>query len=685
MNMGRKTYSWVTAPEQLDWARIEAASSIPVLLPAGATRRRRWSAVLAWYGLSQVPAARVQEPGRRPRGNHWIVGVDSDATIAAAAPARFLKRRLASLDSIRECAVWIRGERPRTLIVAGRSDAFTANALADLESAAEETGVSWGVMTGVDLPALSFVAAKMIAAHGLRGCGRTGAIDALSSYVREDGRERLLDRAAADRVLKGSATALTILAHGEGSHVDLGSLVLCGLAGDRELSGDRVVPGCTRGRCCKRSNGRSTVHTTGLRTGLLVLLSCNGFCVAEQLYPSNVSIALASAEGYPAAFLSTTRRLAFHPPLLRLLHQLIDAGRPLGEIAALLNELRPRRGPRVSFVLLGDPLWRATSRREEAPAPRVLPVDADATYALAAPVPEGAALLRGGSRAVVLSSSPKARLQVVGDASTRTIALLSALAERSRAAGAIEHAIGSFYGRDAARIGGLRSGVLRLASARRRVDVAVFDGLREAELRRQDGIWDALPEDLAASARRACEGWDAAFADLVEEHLGDTAVFDLVHHFHRCAQRRSSAPCARCGSRTERSSYVTGALGLPPRVGVECPVCGPLREHAKRGPSLVVAPIPPTAPGESRRLEVAVRSAPGAEDVVGTLIFELADKARGTTLYKRRHDRVLSPSSLELVVPVPQDAGFDLHTMRLTWIGLLDVAFCRARLAAVPS
>ncbi|MFF2619045.1 hypothetical protein [Kitasatospora sp. NPDC058046] len=169
-----------------------------------------------------------------------------------------------------------------------------------------------------------------------------------------------------------SWTLLSVFGHGDGMHINMDGVVLCGVAGEHEtLDGRPVEGGCSASadRCKKQGALADVRRARDLRCRVLLLLSCNSLALGAQLYPSDNSIAVAAwTAGAAQAVIGTTRQTGFAPGEAEHAGRMVLSGAPLGDVVRELNRERLAAGREGFYVLLGDPMWRApaASRRRAA-------------------------------------------------------------------------------------------------------------------------------------------------------------------------------------------------------------------------------------------------------------------------------------------------------------------------------
>ena len=215
-----------------------------------------------------------------------------DENVAGLPPVlsgRITKRIMTSSDV--HCQLALR--RVRSAIILGERRRLTAQFIIDVERHMSEAGAVWGLWC------------QPPACPTLESLGKGADVEHPdlvidvpqgATWSRDRGWGALGDVREA---LNQSTGVCALIAHGDGSHLDLGEAILCGLTGDAEIVGDGPIEGgCTRS-FCKKQTGHSgyLLHTDDINTELLVILSCNSMSLASELYPSSLSLALSHASG----------------------------------------------------------------------------------------------------------------------------------------------------------------------------------------------------------------------------------------------------------------------------------------------------------------------------------------------------------------------------------------------------
>lgn len=250
-----------------------------------------------------------------------------------------------------------------------------------------------------------------------------------------------LDLAAANQMLLvGSPLAWAYIScHGEGGHLRLQDLVVCGLVGDVEVTpaGAPIPGGCRRGDC-RRCTGGPLLPAGALHVGHLVVSTCNGISLAAEGFPSTSSVALAALQGRVRLVTSACAPVHIDAVASSVLGQ-FGTGLHWWQREAVLNAVSTRLLGLGSFVTLGLPPDMATGPA----APGGLPVDVAESIDLGCRlyISSRRALRREGLRRVRAR-----RANCAGKRNGAARAPLAWLVPGEAGAGALESALSSLLG-----------------------------------------------------------------------------------------------------------------------------------------------------------------------------------------------------------------------------------------------
>jgi hypothetical protein len=683
---GAPAWAWADAPGTA--ADDGAAPSIRILRPDDPLRGRRWADVLRWYaasdgGLPAPPAAGADD---------WVLALGPAAAPAAGDLARRLGRRTGCVPGAAEFAAWHARTSPRSVLLVADRARLGFTTLEAVQARTEPAGTLLGVLTGVDAAALSFAAAKLLLARPDRGRPRATALDAEHGRVWVDGREEPLTADAVHAVAASEHRSLALMAHGEGIHLFLDAAVLCGRVGREErFRGAPVPDGCREGRCKRaETRGLPAVHAAELRAERIAFLSCNSFSVAGEMYPSDSSLVLAACDGYPMSVVANPWATEFSRGEMLLATEVLDSGIPIGEAIGYLNRVAAAGDRWGTFLLFGDPLalpaGAAGGTADAWGGGRLVRAAAPGGEAGVYDVHAGGAPVREVfiGRESVIARGPGLDVDDRTAETREADAWLRRLAGRLRGAADLEY------------------GVMRSGQADNAAEQAILARLRQTRLRVEHAAsacgarmraaraarrWDPGLPRLVEQLAEHVSTWDALFAHLAAEHLvgggvvGDRILGALTDSLDVEAERRGG-PCERCGAAVmERTlAPLDGARRHTLR---ECPLCGPLAFHPADGPSIALGVPGPVCRGRDAILPLACAGF-GADGEDGWMLLEARDKTRSEASARRQESAVLADGVTPVPVPIKADAGFDQHSIRVVFVGGMEVLYARRVFVLTP-
>lgn len=549
--------------------------------------------VAAWWGFEPAgePSA-VRLDGTR----RTVIGVTGGPFVAAAqayADVTGATLRLVSdpVELTDPAALPVEG----SCVVVTESARLTFDLVEDIaQCVADQPGTRIGYLAAPDEETLDLVVRKSLATLDQQRAPRGGR-GYVDEFRFENGR---ISGTAAERrlgsldVLRGDYRTLLVGGHGDGLHIRLGDATICGLVGDAERSGGRLVRGgCRRtGSACKKSRASAVpvVLASDLRAELLALLSCKSFVTSEQIYPSNLSLLLAAGAGFAGSVVGVTRQLVFDRPSVLVLDALLQSGRRVGDVVSMLNEQQLRRGATACFALLGDPDARFAVPGGAAPA---LAYAGTAVWSLGAPDAVRASrpdiyLLHERRRTHVfakgLDEPPRDASAEIDTARTAMTDIRRRLADGA----ALERVATSYATRYNLLV---EAGALlgQVAAEREKVEAETWTALSAiVDTAYRKTLHPSLDIDHVRTAVRA---WSDAMAELVASWFVHEEVGNhyLADHFATSMTAFrvlgpayvAAQPCPGCGARLVAHDYDGSIMGLSPRTALTCAACGPVSTH----------------------------------------------------------------------------------------------------------
>lgn len=593
-------------------------------------------ATLAGVGPQVVPLVRPSDGAvleARTQILSTFAGAEPHVLDARGVPGRHL---IWVLDpDLQELATWYAARTGRDILMAPSAEDFpdvvsdsmavvalagtlTQTVLERLQSALYQA--AWGVITGRDLAAVSFVMAKSLLYHPhSRG----------SAHYLNPRPPACSASTPQEHDLFGTHDRLVIEAHGESGHVSLGTTVLCALPDAAESYAGRPVEGGCTLTSCKRARGHSATRLVSVTTRLLAVLTCNSFVAKPTLCPTNISIVTAASEGHIVQLLGTDRPVAV--PQGRGL-DIAEHDHSLSWWARRLNEHHHTLSGERPYFLAGDPLISIISESlgaEQSTA--AADISTDATAAVAPPVLEHRV-----SRAwdmVQLSRS----IDDLDDSSHAPLgrgqAVLREVAERYPAF--------------------LRRGA-------RALQTAGLNGTTEQVLTRVSEVADRY--ELA---------WQHAIADVMNAALLQRYLETYVSDGFQLASCNLVGHCSSCSGVIRAETW--SSPGVSDRYVQRCAVCG-VREIHSAKKALLTARVSGTL---VRGGNIRVHLSEVPQGV--SLVTHFRDNGDGR--WCKINASTATGEDVELHVPVPLDATPEVHTVRVAALQHASFSIWRWRLS----
>lgn len=190
-------------------------------------------------------------------------------------------------------------------------------------------------------------------------------VDAIARQVWLNGRELEWSAQVLVSVLtKIGPARMAIIAHGDGSHLDLGPVVVCGLYSEKEgmfvRAADHLrglLRGCVLGKYCKRSRDTSTlIYANAIRARTAVLIVCKAGAIIDPAYPTNSNIAMSLLDGHLNVVIAPTGLTSVSPAVVAAVTELLAIDAPANEVRSVLDDISARGVSK--FRVLGLPVRR---------------------------------------------------------------------------------------------------------------------------------------------------------------------------------------------------------------------------------------------------------------------------------------------------------------------------------------
>jgi Zn ribbon nucleic-acid-binding protein len=712
-------YVWVDDVIAYDAAAglVNDQGLIPVIKPADSARRRRWAKVLRWYGLmcgghytplmgspvtsfevaTAMPSILLLDPELAPfaRLLSLVTGRTWDHIVA----------RLARID--RYC------RSDGSLLLIGQPRQFQTPQLRTFNQHLQEP---WGLLTAADAPTFSFAIAKSMAASNRRRrdvvtidvpAGDIGQIRGACDQLIH---ERVTPRSLRPVLTAGEWAALAVRAHGEAAHLNLESVVLCGLPGNREtVKGIEVAGGCGTSadgaRRCKRARGRNGVVMgfQEIRSQHVALFSCTSFSIVDSFFGSDLSGVLALADGYACSALGTDRVLGIDASVPPMFLRLLRSGYSLGVAVALLNDVSRRSSDGSPYVLFGDP---AATAVECTPHDRkgvsveemlVCPLrdwsavvtdidDRRLSHSPAIGKKFAIFALRGARRYAASDDDLPPRLVDRSSDWNAARRLLRDYGKRLARADWIERATRRLFRKEIQVSPAFVTQLDQLRLIREAAAQSLVSALASCESVRQRGAWDKRLGEWTKVMSLHIGGWDKCWSRMMREHLFDGDCEFLLHDGFVRKRQAAGPHCPACGSATTTSTWIDPLGVQRSQQRVDCLSCGVREVWQPTGIRVSVPPLSPLRARTRRTVTINLRNSSrpfGPQTLNYWLIAELVDKGTDRSVFRQSWAAATPSTSLDIEIPI--DLSPELHTLRIVAVQGLLTAYLRHRWRSVPA
>ncbi|MEX0447546.1 hypothetical protein [Xenorhabdus sp. SGI246] len=612
---------------------VASGLGIPIIRPENTVQEIRWRQVIEEMYAEELRTSDNKDVA--------ILNIGENTYPMAFLYAKVMGYRVISVNDMNNITLLLSEIREKNVLLITIAYNLKVDFVANTLEIASELGKNIGFLCGRTFSGLSYLIAKSLLNPALLEHNEF-LIDAPKhKYTSDESQpEKLAELLAQPAMLK------TIRSHGEGSHAKLPSLTVCGLLEETEFP---LMPeyGCSRlTRRCKRAHGKTQVfYGLDIRAYAVNYICCNGFNMAEELYPSPVSMILALTEGWPAAVLAPIRPLIAPDYLLVLLRNMAKEEMPLGQIVAALNDACAVLGQPFTFALIGDPTLQLSLKDESSFLPERLHDNTES---------ESTHQIMIGIKTVLEEGIHGHRLLRSIDAwlGETVVDKLSSLREK-------------------------------LVNIER---LALFS-LKKHEISylQEDKkvLWrnNALIQLLIVQ-------WEKILVSLLHEGRENFDAFDLLHYDQLMNTLKTVEPCRRCGTLMEVSSFghAGGITGCSETY--MCRVCGPLAAYRCGG--LRLEDLTETwiaRQGERVTVKIRLHIPHSIHPISQRVHLELRgyDKSTGQCfaseikIAELKHNNVI-----KFEFKLDENQGCDLHSIRIIAVSGFDIAFLRIRLACLP-
>ena len=556
--------------------------------------------------------------------------------------------------------------------------------------------VPWGIVTAGDLAALSFVFAKLVLGRSVRKFP-SGLIDMFSSslaLVESETPTQSIPRDTATLeywINEKNWTSLALVGHGEGSHLNLGTHICCGLKNIYEMqNGERIFNGCgsdEAGLFCKRKRGSdSTVVKLGdVKTQNLFLFSCIGLSTVRQVYPSDISLVLELLEGYPNQIVTTDRIVeipAYFPLIAQALTQRFF---PLVSVVEILNDLNKIYFDWPCYLLLGDPMDSNCSLK--ATTTNTIDLSKSLYDYIQKNIDEQDRLkaIKASKFDIILEKSPDINAQISNGVLPVFSSLRLFLIQMEKALGnALFIELSTFQTLQNVRQNNnkLARSLSNLRLLRLSIEQLIYVLSRRLDFDKRVEVLSSETENTRDNLLEKVYMWDALFSEIAVSYLFRYPFEEVFRGISSSVINQQAGNCKRCDAFLRHSSANINGLTDLTLNTTSCPICGTRKLATDNSWTLQVTEPKSLSPEMQLKFAVGLSASPNVlpDTLTGWLGIEIRDRCSGEIQYLNLEE--VDEHWLGQCI-ISCDLQPELHTMKYLYVRGLSITYLRFRIPGI--
>ena len=228
-----------------------------------------------------------------------------------------------------------------------------------------------------------------------------------------------------------------------------------------------------------------------------------------------------------------------------------------------------------------------------------------------------------------------------------------------------------------------------LVNYRRQIEQLTIVAWRSVEIQKKQSASVFFPPVMLLNLEQCVSGWEKRFAEIVEKFLlntqrGGDEILPLLRRQHEKVFDADGDSCPVCGTFV-RVEWYESTYCHEIRLSVSCPLCGPLSDHRFGGPSIHLKMPEKAKPGSRVKLEIELIKSEIHFNIPNRLIIDLIDKSRPGSVYRKSMFIEGDEKTFILEIPIAENAGLDVHFVRVIWIFELEIAYVRRSFVIYPA
>ncbi|MGE7308094.1 hypothetical protein ACQKJG_30280 [Priestia megaterium] len=713
-----KKISWIK--NSTEYYSYINSDVVPVLTPNNTKRKSRWTKVLDFHGVKQVDNVVNNQydelsyltihdlQSSKVLTENWVVLLNKDFLPAVYFFSQKTNRSLIVIDSLEELIEIISYKTPKSILIIDKYQSFTIKILKEISNSIynKSINIRWGIATAKDIEGISFVITKFLISGNIQGS--TGTLDILNKRIVNVKEGINYSTNSIKQAVNNTWENLIIAAHGEGAHANLESVVLCGLSEEieKDLNGNYIHKGCNLEKC-KRAQSKNveSMPVYQLKIKNCLFLSCNGFSVAGDLYPSDLSFVLSAAEGYVTNIITTTETQSFNPDIVEIFHYMIQNEMNMSDIVNIHNDIQKNFKNNYPFVLFGDPLAYDNSSNEVNSLEQYdeLKFEIDNKVSIhRRKIKEHSSIYQINPNEIVpfigknyivylnKSNEPLKNIKltnVLGKAEVLVENLNISLQKLAQLK-LFEDQLLIINARILQKLDSQENDIFKKFSKyRKELNLCIERFFLDINRMYSSNYWNTtiIEKYEIYIAKLTKNLYQCLLMLFHNKTILKSLDLSLSQHYYRrtCS---TSKKCPRCQAQLSLNVLDSKMNWVSNRFEYDCPVCGLVYNLSKDTPYITIESLNDAIPGSDYKIQLKPCSLKQENlSTVSYIIGEVTNKSTGQTIHQFIKCGNLSEEAMSVDVPLPENLESDLHTIRVILLCDYNISFSRFRFAVCNS
>lgn len=711
-------YTWINC--ERDYLKfLDGSNTIPLLLPTSPVRKQRWESVLNSYGMYEKSITKTDinddqdisyltvesfSSLKRRNQKNLIILLSTEFVYPTYFYAKKTNRCLIVIKCLEEINHLLKHNVPQSILFIDIHYKLTNDKLKRISNIIYNISIDiqWGIITAKDKAGISFIFTKFLTNNEFSN--EIAALDIinkriLNTEIKEENysSKKIVDYC--NRYWKN----LCIVAHGEGAHANLESVVLCGISDEieKDMRGTPIKNGCTIHKCKRVQNKEiKTLPVFNMKVENSIFLSCNGFSVAGDLFPSDLSYVLCGTEGYIKNIITTTEVQSFHKDVCELFLHMLKSNIELGNIVNIFNDILKNVKGSYPYILFGDPYLtkKVNTSGEDNNTKNNIEYNSKDTFTILKKdiindqhiyifnqMKEDSIPFIGNKYLLYLNNRHSIEENIIIDKTEELKEIIENLNNLFLKVHSLKLIEDQLFMINRAVLqdehNQLNKVFSHLTITREKLTLCIERFFIDINNMHSNQYWDQkvfvkYEQNILKLTTQLYKSYLLLFSNKSILKSLDLVLFN--HYYHTVTT--TTEKCSRCKSLLNVHSLKSKLNNTPPRLKHTCPVCGLVRNVSKTGSFIDLELLSDPKPGE--KLSILMKPNLGMNiynSIESYLICEITDKSNGETIDQFTLSGHLTSEPIYKEVLLPSDIGSDLHTIRIVLISNYDISYSRFR------